>query len=283
VKYNFLRFPGGKPKAVTLSYDDGCPEDAKLYEVLEKYGMKCTFNLVAQRILDGNGLEASFIRDKILASGHEIANHGLLHRAQDTLRPIEGIRDVLDCRLVLEKEFGIMVRGMAYPDRRIDKFSIPEKYKAIKSYLEDLDIAYARSLGDPSGKFDLPDDWLCWVPTCHHKHPDIMKFIDSFLDFDESNAYIASRVPKLFYMWGHSFEFERDKNWELLDDICVRLSGHEDIWYATNMEIYNYVSAYRSLIYSADGKRVYNPTLYDIWFDVDKTMHHIAPGEFVNI
>lgn len=283
MKYNFLRFPGGKPKAVTFSYDDGSQDDVRLAETLNKYGIKCTFNLVGQRVIDNNGLDKEFIRNTILASGHEIANHGFLHRAQDTLRPIESIRDVLDCRLTLEKEFGIMVRGMAYPDRRIDKFSMPEKYNAIKDCLEELDIVYSRSLGEPAGKFDLPDDWLCWIPTCHHKNPDIMKYIDGFLSFDDSNVYIASRGPKLFYLWGHSFEFSRDNNWDLLDEICSRLSGHDDIWYATNMEIYNYVSAYRSLVYSADGKTVYNPTLFEIWFDVDKTMHRIEPGETINI
>ena len=45
VKYNFLRFPGGKTKALTLSYDDGCKQDIRFSKIVTKYGLKCTFNL----------------------------------------------------------------------------------------------------------------------------------------------------------------------------------------------------------------------------------------------
>ena len=43
--YKFLRFPEWKYKAVTLSYDDGTVYDRKLIDILDKYGLKCTFNL----------------------------------------------------------------------------------------------------------------------------------------------------------------------------------------------------------------------------------------------
>ena len=82
-------------------------------------------------------------------------------------------------------------------------------------------------------------------------------------------------------MWGHSFEF-KDK-WELLDELCEKLGGHEDIWYATNMEIYDYVTAYNSLVFSADGTIIYNPTLIKLWFDIDGKAYSINPGETLNI
>lgn len=84
-------------------------------------------------------------------------------------------------------------------------------------------------------------------------------------------------------MWGHSYEFERDNNWNLLDEICEKLSGKDDIWYATNGEIYDYVEAYNSLSYSADGTIIYNPTLFEIWFDVDGKLYSIKPGETLKI
>ena len=40
MRYKFLRFPGGKPKAVTLSYDDGVPEDRRFSDTITKYGIK---------------------------------------------------------------------------------------------------------------------------------------------------------------------------------------------------------------------------------------------------
>jgi len=49
------------------------------------------------------------------------------------------------------------------------------------------------------------------------------------------------------------------------------------------MEIFEYVEAYNSLIYSADGNTVYNPTLTDVWFDVDKRPYMIKSGETITI
>ena len=83
----------------------------------------------------------------------------------------------------------------------------------------------------------------------------------------------------LFYVWGHSYEFDRNDNWDHLERICEQISGKSDVWYATNMEIYDYVEAYRSLIFSADGLRVYNPTLVKIWFNLDGKDYSIASGE----
>ena len=43
--YFYLRFPGGKPKCITLSYDDGVEQDIRLIALMEQYGFKGTFNL----------------------------------------------------------------------------------------------------------------------------------------------------------------------------------------------------------------------------------------------
>ena len=50
MKYIFLRYPEGKFKAVTLSYDDGQYHDVRLAQTLDKYGLKGTFNLCSKRI-----------------------------------------------------------------------------------------------------------------------------------------------------------------------------------------------------------------------------------------
>ena len=279
MRYQFLRFPGGLCKALTLSYDDGAKADARLCETLNRYGLKCTFNLLFSRVASEEGLTKEFIRNEILAKGHEIATHGDHHRGLDVARTIEGIRDTLDCRLGLEKEFGIIVRGMAFPDRTVNKTKFPEAYARIRPFLEELDIVYSRTTGGDNDSFALPDDFLNWVPTAHHNNPQLFEYIEKFLTFDHQAQYSSRRGPHLFYLWGHAFEFDRDNNWDRLDDICEKLSGREDIWYATNMELYEYITAYRSLSYSADNSIVYNPTIKTIWFDRDGTLYEIKPGE----
>ena len=73
----------------------------------------------------------------------------------------------------------------------------------------------------------------------------------------------------LFYIWGHSFEFERENTWPLMEQLAEKLHGAQDIWYATNGQIADYLTALRSTRESADGKRLYNPSAQPIWFVAD--------------
>lgn len=282
MRYQFLRFPEGKAKAVTLSYDDGCRADLRFSDTISKAGLKCTFNLNSNVLRNGI-LSDEEITSHFLDRGHEIAVHGALHRAPGYQRPIEGIREVLDCRLELEQRFDCIIRGMAYPDTGIRFFENNTDYATIKKYLTDLDIVYSRTLGGDNNLFRLPADWHAWVPTAHHKNSKLMEYIDQFVALNPNAGYISQHIPRLFYLWGHSFEFDRDDNWELLDNICEKLGGHEDVWYATNMEIYEYVKAYDSLVHSADGERIYNPTLYTIWMEIDGKTYTILSGETLRI
>lgn len=280
MRYKFLRFPGGKPKAVTFSYDDGVREDIQLVEIINRHGIKCTFNLNNDIMRGKNNFTDEEIKKYFLSNGHEVAVHGSMHRALGNVSAIDGIRDVLECRLELEKKTGKIIKGMAYPDTGITVFVNNASYESIKNYLKDLGIVYSRTLGGDNNSFQLPQDWYAWMPTAHHNNPQIMEYIDEFVNMDLSTkTYCARRQPRLFYMWGHSYEFRNADNWEHLEEICAKLGGKDDTWYATNMEIHDYVEAYNSLVYSADGRKVYNPTLIRIWVDVDGVLYDIAPGE----
>ena len=278
--YRFMRFPGGKPKAVTLSYDDGCPQDERLGEIIDRYGLKCTFNLNSAFLLERESGAAAIARAKgFLENGHEVAVHGAHHLANGIMNPIDGIRDVLQCREELEQIFGRIIRGMAYPDSGIGRFTDGNTYQTVKNYLQALGIVYARIVGGENDRFDLPADWLSWTPTIHHAHPDVLSYVDKFVASKPNDGYYADRYPRLFYLWGHSYEFDEQNNWELMETIGQRLGGMEDTWYATNIEVYEYVTAYRSLVRSADGKRMYNPTVTPVWFFQNSRNYCVNPGE----
>ena len=285
MRYQFLRFPGGKPKALTFSYDDGCIEDIRFSQILTKHNLKGTFNLNCDVLRKGSGLSQADVEEYLLSKGHEIAVHGQLHRAEGGMRPIEGIRDVLECRLELEEKYDRIVRGMAFPDFGITKMYNGASYEAVRQYLKELDIVYARTLSGDNNRFALPEDWLAWMPTAHHNNPQLMDWLDEFLDFDydRKGIYCANRGPRLCYIWGHSYEFERNQNWDLAERICEKVAEKDDVWYATNIEIYDYVTAYQLLVYSADGRRIYNPTLKTIWMERDEKLYCIQPGEEVKM
>lgn len=286
-RYQFLRFPGGKIKAVTFSYDDGVRQDIRLADIFCRHGMKATFNLNSLMLGDSEAhpqLMPCEVKKYIIDRGHEVATHGANHRAPLKQRPIEVIRDTLDCRLQLEEMFGCIIRGMAYPDSGIREYSSGSAhYGEVREYLSALDIAYSRTLGGDNDWFYLPEDFYAWMPSAHHTNPRIFEFIDKFIKISDGAQNPASRQPRLFYIWGHSYEFDRNENWDRIEQICEKLGGKDDTWYATNIEIYDYVHAYDSLIYSANGTRIYNPSLFSVWIWVDGKIFEIKSGETITI
>ena len=281
--YRHLRFPEGKAKAVTFSYDDGVKADIRLANTLTRYGLKGTFNLNSFNLNSESNLSVEEIKTHLLDAGHEIAVHGEFHKALGLCTPLEGIQDVLNCRLTLEKTFGRIIRGMAYADSGIRNMQSDTDYARIKGYLSELGILYSRTLGEDNDSFKLPQDWFAWMPTVHHTNPNTLEYADKFLQIDCDEQYCANMYPRLYYVWGHSFEFDRENNWNLLDALCEKISGHEDIWYATNIEIYDYVQAYRALVFSVDGTMVYNPTLIKVWFHIDNKAYCILPGQTLSL
>ncbi len=274
MKYRFLRWPGFRTKALTLSYDDGTVWDRQLVEIMNAHGIKGTFNLpgyCVEKPKEG-GLSEEELRTLYFPNGHEVAVHGFQHMAPLISAPIDGIHEIYEGRRALEQFYHRIIRGMAYPDR-------VQTNETIKSYLRMLGIVYARSAGGEEGSFTIPEDWLCWMPTAHNTNPRMMEYADQFLAADPNTNYCARREALLFYLWGHSFEF-RDNKWYVIEEFCEKMGGREEeIWYATNMEIYEYVTAYRALVFSVDNTMVYNPSQLAVYFTANDKNYKVGPGE----
>jgi len=43
--------------------------------------------------------------------------------------------------------------------------------------------------------------------------------------------------PQIFYVWGHSYEFDIANTWDKFEAFCEMMSGREDIFYGTNRQI----------------------------------------------
>ncbi len=269
-----MRFPGGRQRALTLSYDDGVEQDVKLIGIMKEYGLKGTFNLNSGAYAtEGTVYPAGHIHRRMtkkqvgelyLSSGMEVAVHGLPHPFLQELPPVLCVQEVLKDRENLEEQFGCIVRGMAYP---FGTYS-----DEVVRILGDCGIAYSRTVHS-THNFDIPRDWLRMPATCHHNDPELMALAKRFLEPTYSS------MPQLFYLWGHSYEFEERDNWNVIEEFAKFLGGREDIWYATNIEIYDYVEAWRSLLFSADGKRVFNPTAFEIFYNNMGQEASIKPGE----
>ena len=178
----FYRFPGGLRKTVTLSYDDGVEQDIRLMEILDKHGIKCTFNLNSGCWApEGTVYAPGTIHrrmpksqvEKVYANpNHEVAAHCLTHASLTELSPAEVAHEVLADRENLEAMFGGLVRGLAYPFGTYSD-QVVEALKATGA-------AYARTVVS-TNDFTVPTDWLRLHPTCHHNAPNLMQLCDRFL------------------------------------------------------------------------------------------------------
>ena len=281
-------WPRGKAGALTTSWDDGTRYDRRLAALLNKYGLKATWN-INSGIFEFTGKQAfrkkinniifgaseaknykkNFINEKELMKvfkGHEVAVHSQEHphlwRCPDAVIFSEVVED----RRNLEKLTGCPVRGMAYPCADTND-------ERVKNILRKAGILYSRA-GISVPNFELPEDFLHWTPTCHQS-----------ADFRELWAKygLNDNRQKLFYLWGHSFEFARENSWERIEDFAKLTGKNPGIWYATNIEIYNYVTAWNGLSASVEMKHLENRSAETLWFTFENKLKNIKPGEIVKL
>ncbi len=274
-----MRFPGGKAKAFTLSYDDGVEQDIRLVEIMRKHGIKGTFNINSGEYSPENTkwqdgqvyrrMSLSQCRKLYSHADTEVAVHGTHHPNWDSQPTPAAMWDILNDRRTLEGQYGRIIRGGAYPFGAFTDEAV--------EILRLAGIKYCRTVIS-SHRFDIPKDWLRLEPTCHHNDEYLPKLIERFTD---KNAEIYE--PWLFYLWGHSYEFDYADNWHVIENALETLGGRDDVWYATNIEIYDYTHAFSELIFSADAGIVYNPTATDLWGFDGKNTIKLPAGETVTL
>lgn len=284
MKHLLMRFPGGRTHAVTLSYDDSITCDLKLADLMRRYGVRGTFNIITGRLAKEErecppGKWASLTLNQclqVMGDDMELAMHSRTHPMLGKMPPAEVMREVLADKETLEQLTGQVIRGLAYPYSSYNDETV--------DVLRACGVSYARTVRDTK-RFDVPTDWLRMPTTCHHKDPQLMELAASFL-----KPVGRYGDCKLFYLWGHSYEFEKDNNWHIMEEFLPFIGGHDHVWYATNIQIHDYVEAYRSLQWSVGRTLVYNPSALDVWacwHDLDhpeRSIHfHIPAGKTVRV
>ena len=226
----------GKKKAITFSFDDGVTQDRRTVQLLNKYGLKATFNLnsgllgtlkpehhIGQHVVTHNKVRPDEVKN--LYKGHEVAVHTCTHPRLTELDDATVIRQVEEDRKTLEALCGYPVIGMAYPyggknnDDRVAKI-----------IRENTPILYSRTITS-TYTFELQkDNLLRFNPTMHFTDARVEEVVDKFLS-------MTAEEPQLLYIWGHSYELDVDEScWVRFETLCKKLSGHEDIFYGTNKE-----------------------------------------------
>ena len=226
----------GKNKAITFSYDDGILQDIRLIELLNKYNLKSTFNLNSAQLGDRGmlvreGKQINFNKIpkedvKTIYAGHEIASHTLTHPLLTKLTEAEIINQVENDRLNLSELAGYEVVGFAYPCGGLNNDD-----RVAEIIKNNTGIKYCRTITE-NGSFDPQKNLYRFNPTAHHLNFDaIMNLGQRFID-------LKTDTPKIFYVWGHSFEMDYSPDyWYRLEQFFKLISGKDDIFYGTNKEV----------------------------------------------
>ena len=226
----------GKLKAITFSYDDGVSQDVRLIELFNKYNLKATFNLNSDLLGKGGelvreGVTVSHIKNKIedvksIYEGHEIAAHTLTHPLLTKESDESIIKQVENDRIALSEIAGYEVKGFAYPGGGVN---FDERVANV--IRENTGIKYCRTTVS-TNNFNLQDDLYTFKPTVYHH----VEF-DKMIELGQKFLQLKPTTPQIFYIWGHSYEFDIHNDWARFEEFLKTISGKDDIFYGTNSQV----------------------------------------------
>lgn len=226
---NQKRFPNGKTKVFNVTYDDGVLQDVRFVALLNKYGLKGTFNLNSGlmesefewthescRVIKRLSTEKAVP----LYQGHEIACHTLTHPYMHDLSESDILHELQEDKANLEKLFGREVKGFAVP---FDYYS-----ERIENCVRQCGFSYAR-ISQESRSFAPQTDYFNWKATVFHTDPELERLTRQFIESDEELA--------IFQIVGHSYDLDVEELWDRIENVFRMIASHDDILPMTTIEI----------------------------------------------
>ena len=192
------------------------------------------------------------------------------------------IDEILEDRKELERLVGYPVRGMAYPFGNTDD-------KVIEA-MNGLGIEYARTVGD-SYNFEIPKDFLRWFPTIHQfakaywetNQPEKdKKELDLF--YKTIDNFLQAKELAVLDIWGHSWELGTDQNkWNEAENFFKLLANNKSIYYAKQIDLVDYINAFRNLKFSINKNLVTNNSKFDIFIKINNVVYSVLAGTTLNL
>jgi len=273
-----MLFPEGKSKALILSYDDGRSEDRRLVKLMNKYGLTGTFHINSNKLGLENYLNKAEIKE--LFAGHEVSVHSANHPNLTALPKTDIVYEITEDRKELERLINYPVQGMAYPFGSYNN-SLIETIKG-------LGIEYARTVYD-TYNFNIPEDFLQWHPTMHQfgkaysepNNPENdKKELDHF--YQTVNEFLQTKNLALMDVWGHSYEIGNYENkWNETEKFFKMISNNHNIYYAKQIDIVDYINAFKNLKISVSKTIVMNPSSLTVFFKKEGKTYSVLPGKTI--
>lgn len=261
-------YPGGKPKAFNITYDDGVLQDVRFVELLNKYGLKGTFNLNSELMENEfewthpNGMIVKRLPTSVVAElyqNHEVASHTLTHPYLSQLNEAEVMHQMAKDKENLERLTGKPVLGFAGPFHHWSDM--------IADCAKKCGFEYART-AEERYSYAPPEEYYYWAAGSYHIMPGFRDFVEGFFHTEEELA--------LCQIVGHTYDLDAEDMWDYMESILKRVAEDKSICSMTNLELVRYLKAMRSAVITADG--IQNPSDLPLWFEWNSSPICVEPG-----
>ncbi|MBK9105419.1 MAG: polysaccharide deacetylase family protein [Saprospiraceae bacterium] len=248
-------------------------EDVRLIRLFDENNIIGTFNLNSGLLSttktwpqsNGPDIVAKYVsKDSLLLiyNKHEIAAHSATHKDFKNLGDSEILEEVTTDINNLNKLTKRKIVSMAYP--------FGNSNQHIANLIGHTGLTNARSVTD-TYTFDLPDTFLLWHPTCHDSKA--LELVNDYLSLDNHGLSV-------FYVWGHSWEFNDAKRWDDISEFCKKIGNRKDIWYVGCGAFTDYQLALKRLTITKES--ISNPIdNKEVWFRQNGVLKVLKPGKSI--
>ena len=217
-----------KKKILVFTFDDGTVHDIKFINILNKYGLKGTFNLntgLANYVWYKDGI-AIYRLDlneyKYIYDGHEVASHTLTHPHMTEIDDESVIRESKEDIKNLEKIFNRKINSFAFPFHDFSK-------REIELIKNNNDLTNIR-VSEVNETFSFPKD-IYSIPITTFKFYRAKELYEEFIKLDEG----------LFVFAGHSYDYYVDGTFDEFEKLVKQISENKDIEVMTMSEMVKYL------------------------------------------
>jgi len=260
-------YPYGNKKAFNITYDDGVYQDIRFVELLNRYGIKGTFNLNSDLMyqqfewVHENGMIVKRLSAETVSAlyqNHEVASHTLTHPYMHDMSESGIMHQMLQDKKNLEQLFGKKICGFAVP---FDYYS-----DMTAECAQNCGFEYARC-SEERFLYTPPENYYWWAAGIFHLNPQFEQFVKDFFETEEELA--------LCQIVGHSYDLDAENMWESIENLLKRISEDSDVISMTNIDIVRYLKAMRSAVITE--KFIENNTDTELWFEINGNIVAVKP------
>jgi peptidoglycan-N-acetylglucosamine deacetylase len=229
---------------VTTSWDDGHVLDMKLAGLLAKYNIKGTFyiSLKNREFERKELLTADQIR--LLSKYFEIGAHTLTHPRLSKISEFESKKEIEISKLYLEIITGKAVLSFCYPGGSYNLLHTKQVADAGYKFARTTKRFETKTNGkiyETATTVHAYRHWTDLIPIIKLSRFNLKKFIEYYFNWDKLAIDLFDKSVTeggVFHLWGHSWEIEKNHDWQRLTNVFEHLKSSGNVTYVENRQIY---------------------------------------------